>query len=57
MPLLYTFKPEQQSFELIFPRKGPFDTHPQCMNGRIEEPLAAALGVLAVAGILWDVGN
>ena len=27
------------------------------MDGSIEEPLASALGVLAVAGILWDVGN
>jgi hypothetical protein len=27
MPLLYTFKSQQQSFELIFPCKGPLDTH------------------------------
>src|SRR5262249_24921680 len=27
------------------------------MNRGIEEPLAPALGVLAVAGILWDVGD
>ena len=27
------------------------------MDGSIEEPLASALGVLAVAGILGDVGN
>ena len=43
--------------ELVFPRKGPLDPHPQRMDGSIEEPLAAALGVLAVAGILWDVGD
>jgi hypothetical protein len=29
MPLLDTFKAEQQSFELIFPRKGALDAHPQ----------------------------
>jgi len=27
------------------------------MDASIEEPLASALGVLAVAGILWDVGD
>src|SRR5712691_4287079 len=27
------------------------------MDGFVEEPLASALGVLAVAGILWDVGD
>jgi hypothetical protein len=27
MPLLDTFKSQQQSFELIFPGKGPLDTH------------------------------
>ena len=31
MPLLYTFKSEQQPFELICPRKGALDAHPQCM--------------------------
>jgi hypothetical protein len=29
VPLLDTFKSEQQPLELIFPRKGPLDTHPQ----------------------------
>ena len=27
VPLLYAFKSEQQPLELIFPRKGPLDTH------------------------------
>jgi hypothetical protein len=27
------------------------------MDGGVEEPLAAALGALAVAGILFDVGD
>ena len=57
VPLLDAFKSEQQSFELIFPREGPFDTHPQRMNGFVEEAFASALGRLAVAGILWDVGD
>ena len=57
MPPLDTFKSDQQSFELIFPGKGPFDTHAQRMHRGIEEPLASALGALAVARILGDVGN
>jgi len=57
MPPLDPFKSDQQSFELIFPGKGPFDPHPQRMNRGIEEPLAPALGVLAIAGILGDVGD
>ena len=47
------FKAEQQPLELIFPRKGPLDTHPQGMDGGVEEPLAPALG----AGVLFDVGD
>ena len=47
----------QQSFELIFPGKGPFDPHPQRMDSGVEEPLAPTLGALAIARILWDVGN
>src|SRR5437870_10400382 len=55
--LLDAFKSEQQPLALVFPRKGPFDTHPQRMDGFIEEPLASALGALAVARILFDVGD
>src|SRR5215831_8660891 len=57
VPLLDTFKAEQQPLELIFPRKGPLDPHPQRMDGGVEEPLAPALGALAVAGVLFDVGD
>src|SRR4029450_10243080 len=57
MPPLDTFKSEQQSFERIFPRKGPLDTHPQRMDGGVEQPLPPALGALAVAGILWNIGD
>src|SRR5499426_3287280 len=57
VPLLDAFKAEQQPLELIFPRKGPLDTHPQGMDGGVEQPLAPALGVLAVAGVLFDVGD
>ena len=55
--LLDAFKSEQQPLELVFPRKGPFDSHPLRMDGFIEEPLAAALGGFAIAGILFDVGD
>jgi len=57
MPLLDPFKAEQQSFKLIFPRKGALDTHPQCMDRFVEEAFASALGRLAVARILFDVGD
>ena len=57
VPLLDTFKSEQQPLEFVLPRKGPLDTHPQGMDGGVEQPLAPALGVLAVARVLFDVGD
>jgi len=57
MPLLDTFKAEQESLEFIFPGKGTLDTHPQRMDGGVEQAFASALRGLAVAGILFDVGN
>ena len=50
MPLLDAFKAEQQPLELVLPRKGPLDPHPQRMDGCIEQPLAPALGVLRLRG-------
>ena len=46
VPLLDAFKTEQQPLELIFPRKGPLDPHPQRMDGGVEEALTSTLGVL-----------
>src|SRR5437899_2711101 len=43
VPLLDTFKSEQQPLEFVLPRKGPLDTHPQGMDGGVEQPLAPAL--------------
>jgi hypothetical protein len=57
VPLLNTLKPQEESLELVFPRKGPLDPHPQCMDGGIEQPLAPTLGALAVTRILFDVRN
>jgi hypothetical protein len=54
---LHVLKTQQQPLELIFPGKGPFDTHPQRMDGFVEEAFASALGRLAVARILCDVGD
>jgi hypothetical protein len=52
MPLLDTFKSEQQSFELIFPREGTFDAHPQRMDGFVKEAFPSALrGVLSQSSI------
>src|SRR2546423_11810624 len=57
VPLLDAFKAEQQPLEFVLPRKGPLDTHPQRMDGGVEQPLPPTLGALAVAGILWDIGD
>jgi len=57
VPLLDAFKSEQQSLELIFPGKGPFDPHPQSMDGFVEEAFASALDSLPVARILFDIGD
>src|SRR6187455_2485280 len=57
MPLLDTFKTEQESLEFILPGKGPLHTHAQRMDDGVEEPLAASFGALTVAEILGDVGD
>jgi hypothetical protein len=57
MPLLDTFKSEQQPFKLVFPRKGALDAHPQRMDGFVEEAFASALRGLTVAGILFEIGD
>ena len=55
--LLNALKPHEEPLERIFPCKGPLDTHPQGMDGFVEEACASALGRLTVARILFDVGN
>ena len=57
MPLLDTFKAEQESLAFIFPGKGALDAHSQRVNGGVEQAFASALRGLAVAGILFDVGD
>src|SRR5262245_11588266 len=57
MPPLDPFKAEQQSFELIFPRAGALDAHPQRMDGFVAEAFPSALRGLAVAGMLLEVGD
>ena len=44
MPLLDTFKSEQQSFERILPREAALDAHPQRMDGFVEEAFTSTLG-------------
>jgi hypothetical protein len=50
-------EPQVGPLVLIFPGKGPFDTHQQRRDGCVEEALASALRVLTVPGMLWDVGE
>ena len=57
MPLLDVFKPQEEPLEFILPRECPIHTSPQGMDGSIEEPFTPSLGALAVAGILFDIGD
>ena len=57
MPPLDTFKAEQQSLERIFSGKGALHAHPQRMDGGVEEAFTSALWGLAVARILFDIGD
>jgi hypothetical protein len=57
MPLLDVFKPQEEPLEFILPRECPIHTSPQGMDGGIEEPFTPSLGALAVAGMLFDIGD
>ena len=56
MPLLDALK-SPPPLELVFPRKGALDAQASRMEGGVKEPLASALGALAVVRILGDVGD
>ena len=55
--MLQVLKSKQQPLELVFPWEGPLHPVAQVMDGLVEQPLATALGTLAVAWVLFDVGN
>ena len=57
MPWLEAFTSEQESFAGIFPGNGPFDPHPQRMDGGVEDAWTSALRSLAVTGMLLEVGD
>jgi len=57
VPLLEAFKTEHQPLACVFARQGPFDPHPHRMDGSVEASLAPALGHLALARTLCDVGD
>ena len=57
VPLLEPFKAEQQSLELVFPRKRPLDAHASCVDGRVTEAFAPSLGGLTVEGMLLALGE
>ena len=50
-------KPQQQPLELVFPCEGPLHPVAQVTNDLVEQPLATALGTLAISWVLFDVGN
>jgi hypothetical protein len=57
MSWLPVFETQEEPLACIPPGDSPIDTSPQGMDRGMEEPLAPALGALAVAGIRWDVGD
>ena len=56
-PLRETFTSAQQALARVVPRQGALDAHASRRDRGVAEPLAAALGALTVAGILWDMGD
>lgn len=50
-------KANQQAFEFVHPRKGAFGTKASGIDRRIEQALAPAFGLVAIARVLRDVGD
>jgi hypothetical protein len=57
MSLLQVFKTQEESLELVLPRKGPIDTGSQSMDRCIEQTLSSPLRVLSITRILFDIGD
>jgi hypothetical protein len=57
MSLLNMFKTQEESLELVLPRKSPIHTSSQGMDRFIEQTLSSPLPVLSIARILFDVGD
>jgi hypothetical protein len=57
MSLLNMFKTQEESLELVLPRKCPIHTSAQGMDRGIEQTLSSPLHVLSIARILFDVGD
>ena len=59
MPLLDAFKSQKQPLELVFPGKGPFDTHPQRMDGGVEEAFAQFLRLCSAYNLAeaWRISS
>jgi hypothetical protein len=57
VPPLEAFNTEPPPLAGGLPRQGPFDPHPPRTDGRVGASLAPALGRLALARTLGDVGD
>ena len=58
MQLAESFKPQQQSAELVFPPEHPLDgMEPLFENGAVEKRLAASLGDFSATRVRVDVGD
>ena len=51
------FKTQEESLELVLPRKGPIHTSSQGMDRCIEHTRSSSLHVLSIARILFDTGD
>src|SRR5688572_8795051 len=57
MSLLNMFKTQEESLELILPRKCPIHTSSQGVDRFIEQTLSSPLHLLSIARILFDIGD
>src|SRR5213596_2371984 len=57
MTNLYGLKAQQQALEFVLPGEGAFNGEAQFVAYLIDEALAPAFGLLAVARVLFDVGR
>ena len=51
------FKPNEQPLEFVDPGESTFGGKATAIDCCVEEPLTTSFGLLAIALILWNVGN
>jgi hypothetical protein len=51
------FKPNEQTFEFVYPGKSAFGTEAALIDLSIEKALPTPFGLLPVTPVLWNVGD